>query len=481
VTSAPTTADDRLTPELLRLAGVVVLGALMIQLDATMVNVALDTFRREFHASVSTIQWVSTAYLLALSMTIPLTGWSVQRFGAKRMWMTCLALFLAGSILCGLAWSAPSLILFRVLQGVGGGMMLPLAQTILAQAAGPRRLGRVMGLVGLSALLGPVLGPVLGGVLVTDASWRWIFYVNVPVCAVAMLAAWRELPDARAEGRSKLDTRGLVLLSPGLAAIVYGLSEAGNRGSFGDLRALVPMLAGAALAVAFAVHALRVRRPLIDVRLFSVRTFATSSTVLFLFGMAMFGTMLLLPLYLQQVRGEDALHAGLLLAPQGVGMGIALAVAGRLSDRMAPRPIVLIGLALTALGTFGYTQVGAHTSLLFVVAALVVSGAGLGAALVPTMASAIRDLDHDDIPAGSSATRIFMQVGGSFGAAILAVVLQRSIAGHGGGVAELASSYGHTFWWAFGLIGLALLPTLLLPGRASRTRKVVGTPAADEL
>src|SRR5689334_13493371 len=208
---------------LARLAAVVVLGTIMSILDTTIVNVAIETLGRDLHASLTSIQWVSTGYLLALATVIPLTGWTMERFGAKRAWMTSVVLFLAGSTLCGLAWSTGSLIAFRVLQGFGGGMIMPIGQAILAQAAGPQRMGRVMSVIGVPTLLGPILGPVIGGLIVDNFSWRWIFFVNLPVGAVALILAARTLPAADAgRTRPRLDVPGLLLLSPGLAALVYG-------------------------------------------------------------------------------------------------------------------------------------------------------------------------------------------------------------------------------------------------------------------
>src|SRR6478735_5180876 len=212
--------------DLWRLASVVVLGTIMSILDTTIVNVALETLGRDLDASLTSIQWVSTGYLLALATVIPLTGWAMERFSGRKVWMVSVALFLLGSGLCGLAWSVESLIVFRVLQGFGGGMIMPVGQAILAQAAGPQRMGRVMSVIGVPTLLGPVLGPVIGGLIVDNLSWRWIFFVNLPVGAVALALAWRILP-AREVGtaRPRLDLVGLLLLSPGLVALVYGLSQ----------------------------------------------------------------------------------------------------------------------------------------------------------------------------------------------------------------------------------------------------------------
>ncbi|HEY7076136.1 MAG TPA: DHA2 family efflux MFS transporter permease subunit [Solirubrobacteraceae bacterium] len=455
--------EERLPPELLKLAGILLVGAVAVQLDATIVSVALATLARDFAAPLSTIQWVSTAYLLALGMVIPLAGWSVDRFGAKRMWMLSIVLFGAGSALCGAAWSAGSLIAFRAVQGAGGGLLIPLMQAILAQAAGPRRLGRLMAAVAVPALVAPIVGPVIGGAILNGLSWRWIFFLNVPVCALALGLAWRGMADARERADQRLDVLGLALLSPALAAIVYGFSEAGTRNGFGGPHVLVPLALGVALLVAFVVHALRTRgEPLIDVLLFRVRSFTASAGLMFLGGLSIFGSMLLLPLYYQQARGDSPLAAGLALAPQGVGMMIALAVAGRLADRIAPRPIVLVGMALATLGTIPYALVGPGTSELALAAALVLRGAGLGAVLVPAMTAGYRDLSPEAIPRATSAVRSVQQVGASFGTAVLAVILQHAAAGH-----ALPAAFGQAFWWALGFTVLTLVPALLLPGQAT--------------
>ncbi|WP_053226800.1 MDR family MFS transporter [Solirubrobacter soli] len=460
--------DDEtgLTPELLRLSGVLLVGAIAAILDTTIVAVAIDRLGEELGTTISTIQWVSTGYLLALTVAIPLTGWALDRFGGRRMWLLSLAGFLGGSVLCGLAWSPESLIAFRILQGLGGGMLVPLMQAILAQAAGPRRIGRAMGVVAIPAQLGPILGPVVGGLILDGASWRWIFFVNVPVCLIALALAWRLMPDTRSEGRSsRLDFLGLALLSPGLAAIVYGFSQAGHAGGFATAGVLVPLALGAVLLAAFTIHALRTTiQPIIDVRLLRVPSFAASSGLMFALGGSLFGAMFLLPLFEQVARSRSALEAGLLLAPQGAGTMVSIVIASRLADKVAARPIVLVGLALSTLSTIPYALVEHGTSEVLLGAALFVRGVGLGLALVPTMSACYADIPRSAIPRATASIRIIQQIGGSLGTAILAVILQNALTGG----SDPTAAFGDTFWWTIGLAGVALLPAMWLPSRLAR-------------
>jgi EmrB/QacA subfamily drug resistance transporter len=459
----PPATKEKLDPALLKLAGIVLLGAIAAQLDATIVSVAIDTLGRDLHASVATIQWVSTAYLLTLALMLPISGWAAQRYGTKPVWMVALAAFLLGSVLCGAAWSTGSLIGFRVLQGIGGGLLVPIMQTILAQAAGPKGLTRLIGVIAIPVTLAPVLGPVLGGVILDDFSWRWIFYINVPICLAALVLAWRGLPETTPRPGHRLDVIGLLLLSPGLATIIYACSRAGSHGGFGDTSVLVLLAAGCALLAGFAVHALRLRADaILDLRLFRSRAFGASSALMFLFGGSLFGAMFLLPLYYQQAGGHSALQAGLLLAPQGLGMMVALVGVGRVTDRFGARNTVLGGIVLSALGTVAYATVGTDTSEWLLGVSLFVRGIGLGAAFTPVISSAYHGLEREDIPQATTAVRIFQQIGGSLGTAVLAVILQQQLGGDAGNV---SGAFAHAFAWTLGLTVVAIIPALLLPGR----------------
>jgi len=475
-------AGEPLEPALKQLIWVLVLGALAPALDTTIVNVALAAIGRGLHTSISSSQWTITGYLLAAGMAMPVTKWATERFGAKRLWLFSLALFMVGSALSGAAWDVASLVVFRVVQGLAAGLMLPLVTTLLVQAAGPGRLGRLMSLASLPMVVVPVFGPVVGGLIVNNLSWRWVFYVNVPICVAASLLAWRVVPESRRSAqRQPLDLLGLGLLSPSLALIIYGLSKAGDRSGFTGTGALVPLVIGLVLGVAFVVHALRRKdAPVVNVRLLRVRSYAASIAVFFLAGLCIYGPLLLLALYYQQVQGKSALVAGLLLAPQGLGSLLPRTVAGKLTDRIGPRLIVLVGLVMTALGTLGFAFAGARPSVWVLGASLIVRGAGLAGVTIAAMAGAFRQVAATDVPDASTTIRIVQQVGGSFGAAVLAVILAHGLLTHDISAAARAVAFDRAFWWSIGFTALAVLPAFLLPGNLKGRRRAQLRPTTGD-
>jgi EmrB/QacA subfamily drug resistance transporter len=472
-------SQDRLEPAIIKAGIVVVLGTIMSILDTTIVAVALHTLSGDFHVNVDTIQWVTTGYLLSLAIVIPVSGWAIHRIGAKPVYMISLALFILGSVLCGFAWSATSLIIFRVLQGLGGGMIMPVGQSIMARAAGPQRMGRVMGIIGVPQLLGPILGPVLGGVIVSNTSWRWIFFVNVPIGLVALWLSKSFLAKSERDNEHRFDLLGFLLLSPGLALIVYGLSRVGTEGGFHGPSVWDSLIAGVVLIALFVLRSTKALEPLIDMHLFRDRTFSVASIGIFLTGATLYGTMFLLPLYYQIDRGDAAWKAGLMMAPQGIGAAMVMRYAGSLSDRRGPRYVATFGIALLALGTFFYTGVSATSSYVLLALALFVRGIGLGFGMMPVFAASYRNLTHAEVPKATSATNIIRQIGGSLGVALFAVVLQTQIAQRFAAsgsalpaglvhptVSDLqgiAQAFAHSFWWSFGTCVIAIIPVLFLP------------------
>jgi len=468
--TAPAGATDRIDARTWMIAGVVTLGGIMSNIDTTAVNVALDTLAGDFGVPITSVQWVSTAYLLALAAVIPLAGWAADRFGGKRVWIASVGLFLAGSMLAGAAWSIGSLIFFRVLQGVGGGMIVPVGMDLLTRAAGPGRMGRVMGILGVQQLLGPVVGPVIGGILVEHGGWRWIFYVNVPIGALAIPLAARFLPREAPQPRKRFDGLGVLLLSPGLAAVIYGLSLS-EKGGFANPAALASILAGIGLVAAFILHNRR-RKTLIDTSLFRKRAFTAGVGTTFFLGMGLFGALFLLPLYYQGERGASPLEAGLLMAPQGIGAAIMMPLAGWATDRIGPRLIVLGGLALTMAGTLPFAVAGSSMPYPLLAAALVVRGLGMGAATMPAMAGAYASLGETDMAQATSALNVFKRLGSSLGVALVSIVLEHGLPGSAGGAGDrgaptavVADAFANSFWWVIAFCAVAFIPAAFLPRR----------------
>jgi EmrB/QacA subfamily drug resistance transporter len=457
-------AGDRIEPWVWKVCGIVIVGSIMSILDTTIVNVALDRLGSELHTTIANIQWVVTGYLLSLAAVIPISGWASRRFGTKQVYISALVLFTAGSILCGVASSATELIVFRVLQGVGGGLILPLGQLMMATAAGPRRMGRVMSVVAIPAMLAPILGPALGGLILDNASWRWIFFVNVPIGLVAIILGLRGLPSGERQEAGRLDVVGLVLLVTGMPLVTYGLAEIGNTGGFSSPKVIVPIVGGLALVVLFIAHARRAARPLLDVHLYARRTFASASITTFCLGAALFGAMILLPLYYQQVRHESVLHTGLLIAPQGLGAALAMPFSGRLTDRIGGGPLAVFGVILTALTTIPFGLIDAHTSLESISVWMFLRGIGIGFAFMPAMAAAFAALKPSELSDATPQMNILQRLGGSIGTAVLAVVLQRALidAHHPLTAEGAAGAFSVAFWWSLGITALAIVPSIIL-------------------
>ncbi|KUN10195.1 multidrug transporter [Streptomyces yokosukanensis] len=462
---APAPPGPRPDAALRRTLAVTVVGSVMAVLDMTIVNVAMRRLSQSFGASLETIQWTATAYTLALAAVVPTAAWAMARLGARRTYLTALVLFTLGSLLAACAWDAGSLIAFRAVQGLGGGLLQPVGMTMVMGAADRSRLGRAMAVGGLPVLVGPIAGPVLGGWLVDAASWHWIFLVNVPVGALALVLGRRLLPaDAPSAGRAavRLDLPGLLMLSPGLALLLYGLARGGEHGDFTAPGTLVPVLVGAALAAGFVRRALTASAPLLDLRLLRDRTFAAGVGTLALFTCGYFGSMLLGPLYWQQERGLSATAAGLLGVPAGLVVGTTMQIAARRIDTVAPRRLIPAGIAVAALGMALLAwQVGVPGVAPWrMVASAMVMGAGAGMVMMPAMTTASRELPAPRLAAASTALSINSQLGASVGTAVLSVVLGRA------GMAP--TGFRTAYAVAAALLALAALPALCLLPRGRR-------------
>lgn len=447
-----------------------IIGAIAAILDATMVTLAIHTLTLDLHSTAATIQWVTTAYLLALGAAVPLTGWLERRLGGKRAWMSALIVFGIASVLCALAWNDTSLIAFRALQGFGGGLIMPLMQTLAVRAVGDRVGPSIMATIALPAALGPILGPVVGGIILNWLSWRWLFLVNVPIIVVGLSMAWRFLAaDADQRRPARLDWVGLSLLAPGLVSILYGFSQIAEHGDLARPGVLVPSISGVVLLAGFVLWALRAADPLLDVRLLRARSLASASATMFTAGAALYAGMFLLPLYFQQLQRCTVLAAGLLMIAQGLGALVVRFAAGGLVARFGGRTVTIVAFLVAAIGTVPFAVAGPDTSLVWLSAVLFVRGLGIGAVLIPPMSLAYRDVGPESVAHASIHTRIMQQVGASFGTAIVAVVLQFVMV-HSDASGSTVSAYHASFWAAIGISIVALIPAFALPGRDRETR-----------
>ncbi|OBF51652.1 MFS transporter [Mycobacterium sp. 852002-53434_SCH5985345] len=417
---------DKLDPALLRIAGVCGLACIMAILDNTVVAVAQRTFIDQFGSTQAIVSWTMAGYMLAFATVIPITGWAADRFGTKRLFMGSILSFTVGSLLCAIAPNILLLIIFRVLQGIGGGMLLPLSWTILTREAGPKRVGRLMAIGGIPILLGPIGGPILGGWLIDSYGWKWIFLVNLPIGLATFVLAAILFSKDRPSPSEALDVTGLLLLSPGVAIFLCGVSSIPGRHTIADPYVWVPMVIGVTLITAFVLHArFRTDHPLIDLRLFKNPVVTEVNVTLLVFAAASVGATLLIPSYFQLVLHETPMQAGLHLAPVGLGALITLPIAGVYMDRYGAGKIVLLGLPVMAIGlgifTLGVARQAHYSPILL--AGLTITGLGVGCTTTPLSAALMQSLAPHQIARGTTLVSVNQQLGGSIGAALMAVVL----------------------------------------------------------
>jgi EmrB/QacA subfamily drug resistance transporter len=399
---------DRLGPDVWKITAVTVAGAFMAQLSTTMVNVSLSSLGAELHASLSAIQWVTSGYLLALALMLPLTGWLVDRIGAKALYLRCFVAFTLSSTLCGVAWSANSLIAFRVLQGMSGGLLAPMVQMMMARAAG-KHMARVIGYAAVPIMLGPLLGPVIAGAILQFASWRWLFLINLPVGVLAIVLAIFFLPNDREETqRRDLDLVGFALLSPGLVLFLYGSEHMGER-----IGQITVALSVVLLAMFFTVAIRKGDRALIDLQLFKGKTFAAATVAQFMSNGISFAGQMLIPIYLIRACGRSPSATGWLLAPLGVGMICSYPWMGALTQRFGIRKLSAGGAFLALAGTLPLVWLAGHGLIVAVLACtLFVRGVGLSAVGIPSISAAYTSVKKRDLPMATTSLNIVQRLGG---------------------------------------------------------------------
>lgn len=452
------------------IAAVYVVGLFMDLLDTTIVNVALPTLARDFHAGTAAIEWIVTGYLLSLAVFIPVSGWAGDRFGTKRTFLFALSVFTVGSFLCGVAWSIESLVAFRVLQGVGGGMLTPVGAAMLYRAFPPDERARISSILTVPAVLAPASGPLIGGYLLQATTWRVVFWLNVPIGLVALVVSALQLREQREDNPGGFDLWGFVLGAAGLSSVLYGLAQAGDRG-VADPGAIAFELGGAAILAAFVIIELSVAQPMLDFRLFRDRLFANGIAVqIFAFG-GQFGALFLLPLLLQTERGLSPLESGLTTFPQAVGIMLIAPLAGRIYSRIGPRRMAVFGLTLAGAATLALLWTDLQTNLWLIRAIMLARGSGFALSLVAMQTATFATVPRESMGRGSALFSVTRQVGTSLAVAIFATVLSSQLLAFGSMLGDPASQAGavsafHAAFLAAALVAfVAALGALLVDDR----------------
>ncbi|WP_276355262.1 DHA2 family efflux MFS transporter permease subunit [Cohnella caldifontis] len=460
VSSNTPAADTSMRAVLAPLVAIII-GIFMVILDGTAVNVALPQLMIDFKLKdLSLVQWTVTGYALAQAAVIPLAGWLSDRFGAKRIFLISIALFTIGSGLCAMASSVEALIAFRVIQGLGGGVVAPIAMAFTYRLAPPDKVGQIMGMMGIPILLAPALGPVLGGWLVQDASWHWIFLLNLPIGVIGILLGIRTLPNIERQSVPGLDVLGIILAPIAFAALVYGVTKGGtvdavtHKAQWTSTEALVGMIGGAVLLVLFILVELRRRNPLLELRVFGSGNFSRGIVVQWISQVAMFGTMFLVPIFLQQAQGYTPIKTGLLMLPQAIASGLFMPIGGKLSDKFGARPLVIAGMAITTVAAALLSNISADSSDLAIMIPLAMLGAGMGLFMMPLNTHLIQSAPQNLVGRVTSLTNATQQVVMSFAVAGLTtlsasrfndLVIQKGPPTEATAVAYQADAFGYTF------------------------------------
>ncbi|MFX3634916.1 MAG: MDR family MFS transporter [Candidatus Pristimantibacillus sp.] len=426
----------------------IIVGMFMVILDGTAMNVAIPQLSEDFGgASFTLIQWTVTGYALAQAAVIPLAGWLSDRFGAKQIFLISIVLFTLGSALCALATTAEQLIVYRIIQGLGGGMVAPIAMAFTYRLSPPGKQGAVMGMIGIPMLLAPALGPVLAGWLVDYHSWHWIFLINLPIGVIAVIIGIRTLPVIKRQSVPQLDILGMIFAPLAFAGLAYGVSEGST--DWGSVKTLTGLIVGGISLIIFIIVELNRRQPLLELRVFASSNFTRGIIVQWISQIALFGTLFLFPVFLQTVKGYTALETGLILLPQALAAGLFMPISGKLFDKIGARPLVIAGLGLVTIGAFLLSNISANAGIGSYMVPLILLGAGMGLSMMPLNTHIIQSAPIELVSRVTSLTSAAQQVMTSFAVAGLATILARRAEHYvtaGVNPADIASSsYGDVF------------------------------------
>lgn len=431
----------------------VIIGMIMVILDSTVVNVAMPGITEYFKSDLNTMQWTITGYTLALSAVIPLAGWMSDRFGAKRIFLMTILFFTIGSVLCSVAQSPEQLIIYRVIQGLGGGMVAPIGMAIIFRLAPPEKMGSIMGMLGIPMLLAPALGPVISGWFVEFSTWHWIFLINLPIGILALFVGSKFLPNFETKTVPSLDKFGIMLAPIAFSMLAYGVSQSST--SWTSKQTLTGLIVGGIALLIFIVVELRQKQPLLELRVFKSSDFTRSILITWIMQIALFGSFLIVPLYLQTVKGYGAFETGLIMLPQAVASALMMPIGGRMYDKVGARPLALVGLSIITASLYIFSRITVDSTNVFIILSLAMMGAGMGISMMAINTHVLQSAPRHLVSRVTSLTAAAQQVMVSFAVAGMAGFLTSSTKDYMAKIANpleaMISAYGDTFLLAAGI------------------------------
>ncbi|KAB2493450.1 MDR family MFS transporter [Priestia endophytica] len=461
--------EPGLPKETLIAAWAIAFAAIAPMLDSTMVNIAIDKLNKDFNTTLDTIQWSITGYVLALAIAGPVSGWLMNKFNGKKIFIGAVIAFGVTSVLAGISWNISSFVFFRLLQGFSAGIITPIMSTLLVKTAGPENLGKVIAIVSTPMILGPILGPVIGGFIVQVASWHWIFFINVFIVLIAVPFMMKTIPDFKPFNKdSKLDVFGVINLSLMSATVIYGITKAARHASFNNSETILWMGIGLSLAVIYFIYnRIRKNQTVLPMNLFAHKSFTASSIGLLLANIAILGPMLILPLFFQNFRHFTAIEAALALIPQGVGMLVTRPLIGKMIDKIGAKYVVMVSLVLSLIGSIPLIFITDKTSMIWISIVLFIRGTSIGGINLPLTSDAYTGLDSKQLPEASIGINIIENLGSSFGSAVIATVVANAVQGLQPTIANGLKGYHAGFLVSAIVLAVIFIPSLFLTHKQS--------------
>ncbi|MFX3618656.1 MAG: DHA2 family efflux MFS transporter permease subunit [Sporolactobacillus sp.] len=462
--------DTHLSSSVIKTALILVLGAMAPMLDTTMTNIGINTILKDLGSTVNTMQWITTAYVLALGLTVPLAGWLINRMSGKRLMELSLLFFLIGSIISGMATDVPALLIGRIVQGAAAGVIITSLTTLMVKATEGHALGKLMAIVGLPIVFAPILGPTVGGALIKFLNWHWLFYINIPVIVIALLFTFFGLPTFEpTKSNRSFDFIGFALLTGLFAGIVIGVTNYSTDNVFGKMDVLLPVFLSIDCLVLYIIYGFkRPAKALIPLSLFDSSYFSASAALLFLSGLMVNGVMFVLPLYLQNIRHLSVIWSGIYLIALGAGMLVTRTQVGSLTDKHGAKWITIISLMFAVLTTLPFAFFTDKTANWIVIAMLFLMGLSRSGITIPVMTDTYTGMDQKLVAEATVATRMAQNIGGSVATAVLATIIQSYVGSNVATTAMMNNAYSHAFiWTAVGTI-IGLIPALFLSARSGK-------------